>query len=54
MKLYNIILKGCGDDDTVIPIELTEEEFELIKKIGKLSQSISEYSCMPILLINEV
>lgn len=53
MKLYNIILKGC-DDDTVIPIELTEEEFELIKKIGKLSQSISEYSCMPILLINEV
>jgi len=53
MKLYNIILEGC-DADTVIPIELTEEEFELIKKIGKLSQSISEYSCMPILLINEV
>lgn len=53
MKLYNIILEGC-DADTVIPIELTEEEFELIKKIGKLSQSISEYPCMPILLINEV
>ena len=53
MKLYNIILEGC-DADTVIPIELTEEEFKLIKKIGKLSQSISEYSCMPILLINEV
>lgn len=53
MKLYNIILNGC-DADTIIPIELTEEEFELIKKIGKLSQSISDYSCMPILLINEV
>lgn len=53
MKLYNIILKGC-DADTIIPIELTEEELRLVRKIGKLSQSISEYSCMPILLINEV
>ena len=53
MKLYNIILQDC-DADTVIPIELTEEEFELIKKIGKLSQSISGYSFTPILLINEV
>ena len=36
MKLYNIILRGC-DADTIIPIELTEEELEELKtKIKEL------------------
>lgn len=51
-KKYEISLVGC-DDETVFDMELTEEEFNLLTRVSKLSKETSEYRCMPIMLIEE-
>ena len=35
-------------------MELTEKEFELLKKVCELSENTSTYQCMPIMEIVEV
>ena len=45
---YEIELVGC-DDYTTIYMELTSEEYELLKRVSDLSKEASEYDCMPII-----
>lgn len=45
-KMYKIGLIGC-DDSTYIDIELSDAEFELMKRISALSEQESSYQCMP-------
>lgn len=51
-KKYIITLMGC-DDYTDIPIELTNLELDLVKRISEKSKEISYISCMPVLLFHE-
>ena len=52
-KKYEIVLDGC-DDSTKFEMELTNEEFELLKKISAKSNEASEYCCMPRMYAYEV
>ena len=52
-KKYEIILDGC-DDSTKFEMELTNEEFELLKKVSAKSNEASEYCCMPRMYLYEV
>ena len=52
-KDYVITLEGC-DDDTEIEIWLTQQDFELIKRVEILSKEKSTYGCMPTLVIEEM
>ena len=52
-KKYEIILNGC-DDSTKFEMELTNEEFELLKKVSAKSNEASEYCCMPRMYVCEV
>ena len=47
---YKITLIGC-DDITIIPVELTDEEHELIREISEKSKQTSTYGCMPVMVI---
>ena len=51
-KLYNICLEGC-DDSTEFPIMLTEEEYEVIKRVSDKANEISSYRCEPRMYIWE-
>ena len=51
-KTYVIDLMGC-DDSTVFKMDLDETELELVKKIAKKSEELSECRCMPTLHVNE-
>ena len=53
MKKYKITLQGC-DDCTYIPMELNEEEVQVIIKLSKRSKELSSYGCMPTLIIEEI
>ena len=50
---YEITLLGC-DDWTVFQMNLSQEEFKLVKKIEEISKETSTYICMPTLEIVEV
>ncbi|MED4261996.1 hypothetical protein [Priestia aryabhattai] len=52
MKHYSIYLEGC-DDTTSFVMELSESEFEVVKKIEELSKKHSSISCQPVLEIDE-
>lgn len=52
-KLYSIIVQGC-DDSTRIEMELTLQEYELVKKIADKITETSTYSCMPRMTIEEL
>ena len=56
-RLYGISVDGC-DDYTYIEYELTDKEYELIKKIAeKILEKITEkndYGCQPVIFIEEV
>ena len=43
---YKISLNGC-DDSTVFPMELTIDEFTLLKRVELMSLEASTYGCMP-------
>lgn len=46
MARYRVKLRGC-DDATHMFFYLTDEEAELLRRIAKESQRVSEYNCMP-------
>lgn len=50
---YIIALHGCNDS-TIFEMELTEEEYKLVKKIADKSEEVSTYGCMPIMEIKKV
>lgn len=52
-KVYEIWVDGC-DDSTYITFELTDKEYELVKRIAEEITETSEYKCQPIMSINEV
>lgn len=43
---YEIALCGC-DDATIFYMELTQSEYELLKKVAEKSKETSTYGCMP-------
>ena len=45
-QLYEISVHGC-DDCTIFDMELTKEEFELIKKVAGKCTETSTSQCMP-------
>lgn len=49
-KTYEINIEGC-DDHTLFQVELTQEEFEIIKKICIKSGEVSGYNCQPTMYI---
>ena len=50
--MYKIRLRGC-DDDTEFFMDLTNQEYELVKKISEISKRTSTYDCMPTLEITQ-
>lgn len=52
-KLYKITLEGC-DDQTDFEMELTDKEYELLKRVSEKANETSTYGCMPRMYITEV
>lgn len=50
---YTITLEGC-DDATIFEMLLTDEEYNLLKKVSEKANETSEYGCMPRMYIDEV
>lgn len=53
VKTYKIKLEGC-DDETEFDMQLTEEEFNLLKRVSEKANETSTYRCMPRMYIMEV
>lgn len=51
-KSYKITLEGC-DDNTVFKMELTDDEYELVKKISVKANAMSTYDCEPRMYVEE-
>lgn len=51
-EVYEIQLKGC-DDNTVFSMELTNDEYELLKKVSEKANETSTYTCMPRMYIDK-
>ena len=51
-RKYEITVTGC-DDETVVTMELTAQEYELIDRLADLICTRSAYSCMPVMDIGE-
>ena len=51
-RKYEITVTGC-DDETVVTMELTAQEHELIDHLADLISTRSTYSCMPVMDIGE-
>lgn len=41
-----IELEGC-DDSTIFAVQITADEFDFLRKIAKIANSVSKYGCMP-------
>ena len=52
-KVYQISLVGC-DDETVFKMELTDEEYKLLKKVGDKANATATYNCMPRMYVEEI
>lgn len=52
-KKYRISVHGC-DDTTIIEMELTEQEFKLIRTVAIEVTKASTYICMPTMVIEEL
>lgn len=50
---YTICLNGC-DDYTQFTMELTDYDVELLTLVCALSETYSEYQCMPTMSIEKV
>lgn len=50
-KTYRIVLEGC-DDSTVFDMELTNEEFDVLKRVSDRANETSYYRCMPRMYID--
>lgn len=53
MKI-NIELIGCDDTTYLNELEVTEEEYNFVKRLEKLSKAESSYCCMPTLEVTEM
>ena len=51
-RKYEITVTGC-DDETIVYMELSAQEYELINHLADLIRTRSEYSCMPVMEISE-
>ena len=45
-------LNGC-DDDTVFTMEMTNNEYEFLKRVSELANETSTYGCMPRMFVDE-
>lgn len=52
-KKYRISLIGCHDN-TDFEVDLTDEQLEVVKFIAKKSEEVSEFSCMPVMEVEEL
>ena len=48
---HEILLNGC-DDDTIFTMEMTNNEYEFLKRVAELANKTSTYSCMPRLFVD--
>lgn len=51
-RKYEVTVTGC-DDQTVVTMDLTAQEHELIDHLAFLIRTRSAYSCMPVMEITE-
>jgi hypothetical protein len=51
MQKCTIALHGC-DDSTYFDMEITNGEFEFLKRVSNLSRNKSTYGCMPTLNVD--
>lgn len=50
LRCFVVSVNGC-DDSTIFDMEMTEQEFEFLKKVQNLTIEKSTYGCMPILIV---
>lgn len=50
---FIISLCGC-DDESVVIMDVSAEELEFLQNLKEKIDEVSTYSCMPILLLQEV
>lgn len=51
MATYEIRLKGCCHESTVIEVSLTDLEHALLARIARMTQDVSEFDCQPTMTI---
>lgn len=49
---HEVWLNGC-DDDTIFTMEMTNNEYEFLKRVSELANETSTYHCMPRLFLDE-
>lgn len=49
---HEVWLNGC-DDDTIFTMEMTNSEYEFLKRVSELANETSTYGCMPRLFLDE-
>lgn len=49
---HEVWLNGC-DDDTIFTMEMTNSEYEFLKRVSELANETSTYHCMPRLYLDE-
>lgn len=49
---HEVWLNGC-DDDTIFTMEMTNSEYEFLKRVSELANETSGYYCMPRLYLDE-
>ena len=50
-KEHEVWLNGC-DDDTIFTMEMTNSEYEFLKRVSELANETSTYGCMPRLFLD--
>jgi len=46
MRCFSVQIRGC-DDSTHFEMQMTDQEYEFLQKVCKLSAETSTYECMP-------
>lgn len=49
---HEVWLNGC-DDDTIFTMEMTNNEYEFLKRVSELANETSTYGCMPRLYVEK-
>lgn len=49
---HEVWLNGC-DDDTIFTMEMTNNEYEFLKRVSELANETSTYGCMPRLFLDK-
>ena len=47
-----VIVKGC-DDSTEFELVCTEEQYAFLKELAGATQTVSTFSCMPVILLKD-